>query len=128
MNIKRASETQDEYDALRFAFLKNVSGANARTDVAMMVRYGWKDIGQTAFIWESSNASGNTFKNYTAGTVGNTQHTSHHTKITATLETSTRCAYLSGTIDDYNDLTVQYTNEYADEIIRAVIKTYEDVS
>ena len=120
MNLKRSTETQDEYDKLHDTFCRFISLAGANTDAKMCVENELDNQGQTNFIWDSSNASGNTFKNYAAGTVGNTQHTDKAIKLVATFETSTVCWWYSHETTTYSDIVVQYTNIYAEEIIRAM--------
>lgn len=128
MNIKRTGDSEEDYQKVFKKYAHNIQGACANTDKAMMLQYGWKNIGQTAFLWEYRNPTADTFTNYVAGRQGNTTHTDHHTLFNVVLETSTRCSYLSHLTTNYNRLTVQYTNVFMDEVIKAAIKTLESVT
>lgn len=121
MNQKRTSESQDDYDNLYGRFCKTVTAAGSKTDAKYCVANGLEDKGQFSFIWDYPNNL-DMFRNYAAGTVGNTLHTDKAVELSAVFETSTVCAYLTGNTAKDNNGSVEYTNIYADEIIRALMQ------
>lgn len=120
MNPKRATETQDEFNKLHNMFCRFISLAGANTDAKMCVENGLENQGQTNFIWYGPGTTSNIFRNYASGTGGNTQHTDRAIKLVATFETSTVCFWYSHEKTSYSDIVVQYTNIYADEVIKAM--------